>query len=205
MKEKISDLTELQISALREIVNIGVGNAVTSLSKMISKEVRIEVPELKIELIEKVPEVAGGADTVVSGVIMQVTGDIEGYIMMMLTEESTKMICRIITNCQNSSDFLEPLNQSLIEEVGHILAGSYISSLSDFLGLDFKISTPMQTFDMLGAIIDQILIEMSKKAEHALLFETLFTIEDNRMDGIFLTLFEPDSMEVILERIDSMI
>lgn len=204
MKYKIAELTEFQISALREVVNIGVGNAVTSLSKMISKEVKIEVPELKVELIEKVPEVAGGADTIVSAVIMQVTGDIEGYIMMMLSEDSAKTVCKTITNMEDT-DILDPISQSLIEEVGHILAGSYVSSLSDFLGFNIKISTPMQTFDMLGAIIDHILIEMSKKAEHALLFDTLFTIEGHEMDGILLTLFDPDSMDTILEKIDAMI
>ncbi|MDY0386605.1 MAG: chemotaxis protein CheC [Methanolobus sp.] len=204
MKDKISDLTELQISALREVVNIGVGNAVTSLSKMISKEIKIEVPELKVELIEKVPDVAGGADTIVSGVIMHVTGDVQGYIMMMLPRETTETICKIITN-ETDVDIMSPLNQSLIEEVGNILAGSYVSSLSDFLGLDVRLSPPMQTFDMLGAIIDHILIEMSEKAEHALLFDTLFMIVGNRMNGIFLTLFDPDSMDIILERIDKMI
>ncbi|WP_340818898.1 chemotaxis protein CheC [Methanolobus sp. WCC4] len=203
MKDKIADLTELQISALREVVNIGVGNAVTSLSKMISKEVRIEVPGLKVELIERVPEVSGGADAVVAGVIIQVAGDIEGYIMMMLSEESVKTVCATITGDHNA-DILDPLSQSLIEEVGNILAGSYVSSLSDFLNLGIKLSPPMQTFDMLGAIIDHILIEMSKKAEHALLFDTLFTIEGHEMDGILLTLFDPDSMDVLLERIDGM-
>lgn len=204
MKEKISNLTELQISALREVVNIGVGNAVTSLSKMISKEIKIEVPGLKVELIEKVPDIAGGADTIVSGVIMHVTGDVQGYIMMMLPREATETICKIITN-EDDVDIMSPLNQSLIEEVGNILAGSYVSSLSNFLGLDIKLSPPMQTFDMLGAIIDHILIEMSEKAEHALLFDTLFMIESNGMNGIFLTLFDPDSMDIILERIDNMI
>ena len=204
MKEKISNLTELQISALREVVNIGVGNAVTSLSKMISKEIKIEVPGLKVELIEKVPDIAGGADTIVSGVIMHVTGDVQGYIMMMLPREATETICKIITN-EDDVDIMSPLNQSLIEEVGNILAGSYVSSLSNFLGLDIKLSPPMQTFDMLGAIIDHILIEMSEKAEHALIFDTLFMIESNGMNGIFLTLFDPDSMDIILERIDNMI
>jgi Chemotaxis protein CheC, inhibitor of MCP methylation len=204
MKYKISNLTELQISALREVVNIGVGNAVTSLSKMISKEIKIEVPGLKVELIEKVPDFAGGADTVVSGVIMHVAGDVEGYIMMMLPHEATETICKTITN-EEEVDIMSPLNQSLIEEVGNILAGSYVSSLSNFLGLNIKLSPPMQTFDMLGAIIDHILIEMSQKAEHALLFDTLFMIEGNRMNGTFLTLFDPDSMDIILERIDKMI
>ncbi len=204
MKHTISNLSELQISALREVVNIGVGNAVTSLSKMIDTEVKIEVPALKVELIEKVPEVSGGPDTIVSGVIMQVTGDIEGYIMMILPEEAAQTICEIITR-EERTDILSPLNQSLIEEVGHILAGSYVSSLSDFLDLNIKISPPVQTFDMLGAIIDHILIEMSKKVEHALLFDTLFIIQGNRTDGVFLTMFDPDSMETILEHIERMI
>ncbi|WP_406671220.1 chemotaxis protein CheC [Methanolobus sp. ZRKC4] len=204
MKDKISNLTELQISALKEIVNIGVGNAVTSLSKMVGKEIKIEVPELKIEKIEKIPEIAGGADTVASGVIMHVEGDVNGYIMMLLSKETAEAICSTISGEENI-DILTEMNQSLIEEVGHILAGSYVSSLSEFLGLDLKISPPMQTFDMLGAIMDHMLIEMSEKAEHALLFDTLFMIEGNRMNGIFLTLFDPDSMDIILERIDKMI
>ncbi|ETA67233.1 MAG: chemotaxis protein CheC [Methanolobus sp.] len=204
MKHKISSLSELQVSALREIVNIGVGNAVTSLSKMIETGVKIEVPDFKVELIEDVPEVLGGAANVVSGVIMHVNGDIEGYIMMMLPEEAAQTICEIITHEENT-DILTPLNQSLLEEVGHILAGSYVSSLSDFLGLNIRISTPMQTFDMLGAIIDQILIEMSQKVEHALLFDTMFIIQGNRTDGFFLTMFDPDSMDTIIDRIEKMI
>ncbi|WMW24482.1 chemotaxis protein CheC [Methanolobus sediminis] len=204
MKHKISSLSELQISALREIVNIGVGNAVTSLSKMIETEVKIEVPDFKVELIENVPEVLGGADNVVSGVIMQVTGDVDGYIMMMLPEEAAQTICGIITH-EEKADILTPFNQSLLEEVGHILAGSYVSSLSDFLGLNIKISTPMQTFDMLGAVIDQILIEMSQKVKYALLFDTLFIIQGNRTDGFFLTMFDPDSMDTIIDRIEKMI
>lgn len=204
MKYKISNLTEMQVSALREIVNIGVGNAVTSLSKMIETGVKIEVPDFKVELIEDVPEVLGGPANVVSGVIMQVTGDIDGYIIMMLPEEAARTICEIITHEENT-DILTPINQSLIEEVGHILAGSYVSSLSDFLSLNIKISTPMQTFDMLGAIIDHILIEMSQKVEYALLFDTLFILQGDRTDGFFLTMFDPDSMDTIIERVDKMI
>jgi chemotaxis protein CheC len=58
---------------------------------------------------------------------------------------------------------------------------------------------------MLGAIIDQILIEMSQKVEHALLFDTMFILQGNRTDGFFLTMFDPDSMDKILDRIDKMI
>jgi chemotaxis protein CheC len=204
MIDRMDELTELQASALKEIVNIGVGNAVTSLSKMIGKKISIEVPELKVEKIENVPESAGGADTVVSGVIMYVEGDINGYIMMLLSRSTAEAICTIITG-ENSPDILNCMNQSLIEEVGHILAGSYVSSLSEFLGMNLKISPPMQTYDMLGAIMDHILIEMSRNVEYTLLFDTFFTIEGNRMEGILLTLFDSESMQGILARIAAMV
>lgn len=201
---RMDELTELQSSALKEIVNIGVGNAVTALSKMIGKQISIEVPELKIEKIEEVPERAGGADTVVSGVIMHVNGDINGYIMMLLSRETAETICTTITG-EEVPDILDAMNQSLIEEVGHILAGSYVSSLSEFLALDFMISPPMQTYDMLGAIMDQILIEMSRNVEYTFLFDTFFTMQGNRMEGILLTLFDPESMDRILSRINEMV
>ncbi|QLC50526.1 chemotaxis protein CheC [Methanolobus zinderi] len=201
---RIEELNELEASALREIVNIGVGNAVTSLSKMIGKQIKIEVPELKIERIEKVPEIAGGADTVVSGVIMHVDGDINGYIMMLLSKETAEAICATISG-EEEVDIFNELNQSMIEEVGHILAGSYVSSLSEFLGLELRISPPMQTFDMLGAIMDHILIEMSRNVESTLLFDTFFTLEGHRMEGILLTLFDPESMDKILNRISEMV
>ncbi|KXS42604.1 MAG: inhibitor of MCP methylation CheC [Methanolobus sp. T82-4] len=201
---RMEELNELEASALREIVNIGVGNAVTSLSKMIGKQIKIEVPELKIERIEKVPEIAGGADTVVSGVIMHVDGDINGYIMMLLSKETAEAICATISG-EEEVDIFNELNQSMIEEVGHILAGSYVSSLSEFLGLELRISPPMQTFDMLGAIMDHILIEMSRNVESTLLFDTFFTLEGHRMEGILLTLFDPESMDKILNRISEMV
>ncbi len=203
MRYKVRELTDMQNSALKEIINIGVGNAATSLSKMIKHQISIDIPELRVEIIEKVPEAAGGADKVVSGVIMHVDGDINGYIMMLLSEDSAATICKAI-NEEEDTDIHTPMNQSMLEEIGHILAGSYISSLAEFLTLDVKISPPMQTFDMLGAIMDQILIEMSQNVECTLFFDTVFVLEGKQMEGILLTLFDPMGMDKLLGRIDEM-
>lgn len=204
MRYKVRELTDMQNSALKEIINIGVGNAVTSLSKMIKHQISIDIPELRVEIIEKVPEAAGGADKVVSGVIMHVDGDINGYIMMLLSKDSAETICKAISG-EEETDIHSSMNQSMIEEIGHILAGSYISSLSEFLGLEVKISPPMQTYDMLGAIMDQVLIEMSQNVECTLFFDTVFALEGKQMEGILLTLFDPMGMDKLLGRIDEMI
>ena len=202
MLDDVTKLTDFQYGALNEVGNIGMGNAATSLSKLVDKEVKIRIPVLKLSLIEDVPYMAGGADSVVSGTFMYVEGDIEGYIVILFPKDSAAEICNMLSG---STDLLDEMNISLMQEVGHILAGTYVSALSDFFDMSITISTPYGTYDMAGAILDHILIEMSREVEHSLVFDTEFMIEGNTINGNFFMLFDSESLELILKRIDDMV
>ncbi len=199
----VSRITDFHYSALKEISNIGIGNAVTSLAEMMESEIKIMTPNLKVARIEKVAEFSGGADKLVSGVIMKLTGGVNGYIVMLLPSESAQLICNTMTKKENS-DFTDPMNESLISEVGHILGSTYMTAFSDFLKVDVFASAPVQTYDMIGAIMDNILIQMSQEVEHAIILDTLFTLKGNDMHGKLLTLFSPTSLELILKQVDAM-
>ena len=202
MSYDVSKLTDFHYSALKEISNIGIGNAVTSLATMLGSEVKIMTPNLKVAKIEDVAEFSGGADKLVSGVLMKLSGDVNGYMIMLLPLESAQLICSIIT-MEEKCDITNPMNESLISEVGHILGGTYMTSLSDFFKMDIFASAPFHTYDMIGAIMDDILIQMSQEVEHAIILDTLFTLKGNNMNGKILTLFDPISLEFILKRVDS--
>lgn len=202
MLNDVTKLTDFQYGALNEVGNIGMGNAATSLSKLVEKEVKIHLPILKLSLIEDVPDLVGGADSVVSGTFMYVEGDIRGYILILFPKESAAEICGMLSG---STDLLDEMNVSLMQEVGHILAGTYVTALSDFFDISISISTPCGAFDMAGAILDYVLIEMSREVEHALFFDTEFTIEGNILNGNFFMLFDPSSLELILKKIDDMV
>lgn len=202
MSYDVSKLTDFHYSALKEISNIGIGNAVTSLATMLGSEVKIMTPNLKVAKIEEVAEFSGGADKLVSGVLMKLSGDVNGYMIMLLPLESAQLICSIIT-MEEKCDITNPMNESLISEVGHILGGTYMTSLSDFFKMDIFASAPFHKYDMIGAIMDDILIQMSQEVEHAIILDTLFTLKGNNMNGKILTLFDPISLEFILKRVDS--
>lgn len=202
MLTDVTKLTDFQYGALNEVGNIGMGNAATSLSTLVQKEVKIHIPVLKLSLIEDVPDLVGGADLVVSGTFMYVEGDIRGYILILFPKDSASEICRMLSG---STDIFDEMNVSLMQEVGHILAGTYVTALSDFFNMSIKISTPCGAFDMAGAILDHILIEMSREVEHALVFDTQFTVGEHTLDGNFFMLFDPTSLDLILEKIDGMI
>lgn len=199
----VSKLTDFHYSALKEISNIGIGHAVTSLATMLGSEVKIMTPNLRVAKIEEVAEYSGGADKLVSGVLMKLSGGINGYIVMLLPLESAQLICTTITQEENP-DITNPMNESLISEVGHILGSTYMTAFSDFLKVDVFASAPFHTYDMIGAIMDNILIQMSQEVEHAIILDTLFMLNGNGMDGKILTLFDPLSLELILEHVDAM-
>ncbi|AGB49641.1 chemotaxis protein CheC, inhibitor of MCP methylation [Methanomethylovorans hollandica DSM 15978] len=199
----ISKLTDFHYSALKEISNIGIGNAVTSLAEMMGSEIKIMTPSLKVARIEKVTEFSGGADKLVSGVLMELAGGVNGYMVILLPPESAQLICNTMTK-KEYSDITDPMNESLISEVGHILGSTYITAFSDFLKVDVFASAPFHTYDMIGAIMDNILIHMSQEVEHAIILDTLFTLKGNDMHGKLLTLFDPISLELILKHVDAM-
>ncbi|OPY21846.1 MAG: flagellar motor switch protein [Methanomethylovorans sp. PtaU1.Bin073] len=199
----VSKLTDFHYSALKEISNIGIGHAVTSLATMLGSEVKIMTPNLRVAKIEEVAEYSGGADKLVSGVLMKLSGGINGYMVMLLPLESAQLICTTITQEENP-DITNPMNESLISEVGHILGSTYMTAFSDFLKVDVFASAPYHTYDMIGAIMDNILIQMSQEVEHAIILDTLFMLKGNGMDGKILTLFDPVSLELILGHVDAM-
>jgi len=204
MSNNITHLTDFQCGALKEVGNIGMGNATTSLSKLINREVKIDVPALKLELIENVPDMVGGAESLVSGTFMYMEGELQGCILILFPKKSTELICQMLS-CGKNADILDEMNISLMQEVGHILAGTYVSALSDFFNMRISISPAYGTYDMAGAILDYILIEMSRKVEHALVFDTRFMFEGNMLEGSFFMLLGPESLDRILEKINEMV
>ena len=63
-------LDGMQLDVLKEIGNIGAGNAATSLSKLLSRRVGMNVPEVKLIQFNQVEMVVGGAETLVAGFIL---------------------------------------------------------------------------------------------------------------------------------------
>ena len=72
------------------------------------------------------------------------------------------------------TDLIDTMSRSLIEEVRHILAGTYVTAHSKFLDLTILISAPYTVYDMSGSILNSVLKEMSYKTDFTLLLDTEF-------------------------------
>jgi chemotaxis protein CheC len=202
MTRDLNHLPELEMDALRELGNIGAGNAATALSQMMGLTFTITVPQVRIVPLSQVPELLGGEETLVAAVYMKVFGDAPAKILLFLTQESVAPILELMFQATNAQvDGLNEKEQSALKELGNIIGAAYLNSLAKFLNLQFIPSVPALAVDMVGSIMSDIMVELSVRAQYAVFIETEFTGRGKPIKGCFFMIPETDSLNTILDAI----
>ena len=128
-------LSEEHLDALREISNVGMGNAATALSQMVSDSVSLHVPSVTIADIAEVPDLIGGAERIVVGVTMQIHGDACGNILLVFPEESARQLAGQLLGEAVPGGRFDAMAESTLKEVGNILGSSYLGAMGSLLNL----------------------------------------------------------------------
>jgi len=201
-KINLNDLSTIQYDVLKELGNIGAGNAPKALAQLINKKVQIGVPQVRLLEFNEISSVIGSEENVMAGILIMLSGEINGMMMfLMYPEVARSMINVLMCDNSDSTDFND-IEISAVMEVGNIIAGAYLRSLSELTGLTIDVSVPMLQIDMAGAILSVPAIEFSKIGDKVLLIETEFDDENDKKDtitGYYILVPELDSYEKILE------
>ena len=86
----LEKVTQDYYDVLKEIGNIGAGNAMTALSQMLQCKVDMKVPQVRLLEFKDVGAMMGGEEQLMVGVYLAVEGDITGSIMFLVKQESAK-------------------------------------------------------------------------------------------------------------------
>ncbi|EFM13080.1 CheC, inhibitor of MCP methylation [Paenibacillus curdlanolyticus YK9] len=193
-----SGLEAFKLDVLKEVGNIGAGNAATALSRLLDKPVDMAVPQVSLLPFEQISEIVGGSEQTVIAVFLRVDGDAPGNMFFIIEEPSAKrMLQRLLgMNIQMDEAYSE-LELSALCEIGNILAGSYLSSLADFTGLAMMPTVPSVALDMAGAILSYGLLQFGEMGDSALLIETAFLEDRDLLEGHFFLIPDPDSFDKI--------
>jgi chemotaxis protein CheC len=200
MSLNIDDLSNIQLDVLREIGNIGAGNAATALAKMLNKKVDMDVPKVKILEFKDVNETLGGAEILVIGILLRVNGDLNGDMMFILEYKAARVLVNILmgNSPDKDGDFSE-IELSALREIGNILAGSYLSALSQLTNLMIMPSVPDMAIDMAGAILSVPAIQFGKVGDTVLYIETEFCEGSTRVVGDFFLIPDIESYDTLLK------
>jgi chemotaxis protein CheC len=210
MMEYPAILTDFYLDIIKEIGNIGAGNAATSLSKLLNRKISMEVPSVKLVSFDEMMDTVGGPEQEIASVFIRIEGDAPGNMFFFLTPEEANIFIKCMLR-DDSFQLLKPpydeLALSAYLELGNIVSGSYLSALSDFTKLNLQPSVPSVSIDMVGAILTFGLIELSQVSDQVILIDTKVTDETNeynQITGHFFLLLNPESFSTIFKALGVM-
>ncbi|AEI44318.1 chemotaxis protein CheC [Paenibacillus mucilaginosus] len=191
---------DFQMDVLREVGNIGAGHAATALSKLMDKPVDMLVPKVRMVPFEEVADSVGGAEAIVIAIFLRVEGETPGNLFFILTLESAKKLLKSLAGIEVVSDEgYTDMEMSALNEIGNIMAGSYLSSLADFTKLNMQPTVPSLAIDMAGAILGYGLLQFGEMGDQALLIDTKFLDGKEEVEGHFFLIPDPESFPKIFQ------
>lgn len=194
-----NQINEFYRDALREIGNIGAGNAATALSQLVGRTITMSVPEVVVIPVEKVPEIMGGSDDIVAGIYLEVFGDLPAKILVTFPHKNLlKLTDMMLGETLGTNVMVSDMKLSALKELGTILSGAYLNALAKFLDMRMIPSVPALAIDTMTAILETILVEISMKAPYALMLRTEIIETENKISGTFFLIPEAGALDAII-------
>ena len=197
--KSFSDINEMHIDVLREIANIGSGNAASSLSRMLGTTVNISIPNIGIKGFNEAYEALGGAEAIMVGTLLMLTGGINGMMMFLLPIE---VVCDLVNMLMftdiKSHEEIDEMGYSVINEVSNIMSASFVTAIAEMTDLVIDISPPEAALDMLGSIMSVPSIYFAKMSDTLLLIQNELEIEGKKTSANVLLLPDMESLEKLM-------
>ena len=195
----LDNINEIHIDVLKEIANIGSGNAASSLSRMIGHSVNIQIPDIGILGFNEAIEALGGSEAIMVGTLLFLSGDINGMMMFLLPVD---VVCDLVNMLMfteiKSHEEIDEMGYSVINECSNIMSASFVTAVADMTDMFIDISPPEATLDMLGSIMSVPSIYFAKMSDTLLLIQNELEIEGKKTRACVLLLPDMPSLSKLM-------
>ncbi|WP_321428958.1 chemotaxis protein CheC [uncultured Methanolobus sp.] len=166
--------------AFKEIGSIGMGNATTSLSRLIEKRVQLNLSDARLfepsAIVDMIPD-----SITMTSIMIPVHGDLNGLAMLLFEFGNAVYLSNLLLQSIEHED--DPsIYESALLETGNIIAGSYLNSLASFLNLKIMHSVPDISIGTIDEILEKGLARMQNEPEGILNIETMFMVYSSEKD-----------------------
>ena len=204
----LSSFNYLQLDAIREVGNIGTGNAATALSKLLGRMIDMDVPKAELVSIYELAEHYGDPTELIAAVFVRSLGDFGCSLIFIQKEEAARMMVDLLLRQQFGDavppDLPQEISDSALTEVGNIILSSFLNAINLLIGTEHQISVPGVAHDMLSSILDVVASIFGQMGEMALVVNTELRVEgaDGAAgSGNIIMLPDPDALELLLRKL----
>ena len=193
----LETMSEEYFDVLKELGNIGAGNATTALAQLLNCKVDMQVPQVRLLDFKELGAAIGGEERLVAGIYLGVEGDITGHIMFFLEKGSARHLVSKLMGMEVEGEEFSEMEISALKEIGNIITGAYLNSLATITNMMIYPSVPDICIDMAGAILSVPAIEFGTIGDKILMIQTRF-LDDTDLEGYFILVPDLESYGKIL-------
>ena len=191
------DLSEFQVLA-----NIGATNAAESLSKIITKQIDLTIPEVTVQPTEKIPKYLGAVDSIYIGVMLPIVGDIKGTVLLILNEGiGFELIDLLYGATTDKTKEINEDGESALKEITNIIGSSVINVFAEKANIVIKPGLPTIVHDYMQSVIDSILVMHTIVNDYAVVMDTSFFLDGDTILGHLLYMPEAESLKTIINNL----
>ena len=184
---------------LTKITKEATVKASEALLKLTHQQARIEFTKIEVGKVKDV-FLKLDPESVVAGVYLPISGDTKGASVLIFPEKVSFLLCDMLMNRKLGTTLkLEEHDKSALNEVGNIILGSILTVLSNNLNLKMIEHMPNFCQDMLGAVIDQVIVQFIQKTEEVLIAELVFHFSGTEVKGYVLLILETEEIKEMIK------
>ena len=196
------DISKEELNEFNLISNMGAATAAESLSKILNRRIDLAIPEVKITPIEKIPDFLGDLNEPYMGVLLGIEGEINGTLLLVLQESvGYDLVDMLYGKSESHEKELSEDGVSALKELTNIIGSSILNVYAEKSMLVVKPNVPTFVHDFLQSIIDSILVMHNMQNEYAIVMETAFYFEDDRVVGNLMIMPEAESLKNLVSGI----
>lgn len=194
----------LRIDALKELGNIGSAHAITGLSELLKKRIDVSITNVDIIPLQIIYTLFNGPESMVSVVYLEgYSEDFRGMMFLIFPHPEAQKMVEMATGSKVKELVIsEEMALSSLKEIGNIMCGCYLNTLAMFIGRRIMHSVPQISNDMLGAVMDSILVDLSLESDYAIVLETAFSLTQNECKGFLFFIPTSESIDTIFNAIN---
>ncbi|ADC65233.1 CheC, inhibitor of MCP methylation [Ferroglobus placidus DSM 10642] len=194
------NLTPEELDVLREVGNVGVGNASTALSQLLGKTIEISVPRVIIAKLNEIGEYIKPDEVIVGTVVglNDLENNTPGYLYLVFPSETSNKIAEILVGDTSDKSMVE----SVVMEISNILASHFCDAIATMLNTVLIPTPPNYAEDYSIAVIDALIAKLAERSDSIIIFETELKDEQSVIDIILMLIPSESFLNYIVELLE---
>ncbi|MFT8824254.1 MAG: chemotaxis protein CheC [Liquorilactobacillus mali] len=190
------EYTDIELDVIKEIINIGGGNAATSISKLVNQKINMHVPEISFLSYHELYKEIYAEDEEVHATISNFSGDYSGIFLLVIPDKSIQKLIKLLLGGVSASDELEV---SAINELTNIITNSFLNAIEGLLNTEMQTSVPRTQEDYFGAIISSSYLALEHYDDQIMIMRNEFIYADEKIDSSLFLIPEQGVLDKMVE------